>query len=489
MIVHVLVVSVDNRGRKRFMRALETLDQVRTIEDSPGHLWDRLNRGDVDLVLIDSASLSRTPGAVVAAIRKLPEQPEIVALTEREDAEQRASLLAAGCMAVLFTELEDTSLRETLGALVKRRRRELMRQLGTDRWQERASLQDFVSQSPTMQQFMVFARRVVNSDSSLLLLGETGVGKERLASAIHHEGPRRAGPFLCVNCAALPETLLESELFGHEKGAFTGATRTRRGYFEMAQSGTIFLDEIAELPSHLQVKLLRVLEDRSILRLGSETALRVDVRLMAATNRNLEVEIAAGRFRADLYYRLAVVTLWVPPLRERREDIPGLVASYLEHFGSILGGQVCTITPRALEALVHYDWPGNVRELINIIERSILLAASAELDLGDLPQGIAERKQAAAAVTVNRANEDPDGSTASRSGDAESWQGLPLVAAREQVLAAFYRRYLGDLLAENAGRIGDTAHAAGTNVRTLYQLMKRYNLRKEDYRPPRNRDA
>jgi len=482
MVVHVLVVSVDAQLRQRLMRVLRTLEEVRPTGDPPDQLWDHLNRGDVDLVLVDAMSLSRQPGAVVGAIRKLPEQPEVVALTNREDANLRSSLLAAGCLAVLFTGLEDSSLRETLSSLVKRRLRELMRQIGADRSQQRASLSDFISESPTMQQFMVLARRVINSDSSLLLLGETGVGKERLANAIHHEGPRNAGPFLCLNCAALPETLLESELFGHEKGAFTGATRTRRGYFEMAHGGTIFLDEIAELPPHLQVKLLRVLEDRSIQRLGGETLLRVDVRLMAATNRDLEAEIAAGRFRTDLYFRLAVVTLWLPPLRERREDIPGLVASYLEHFGPILGGQVRTLKPRALEALVNYDWPGNVRELINVIERSTLLATSDEIDLVDLPPSIAVAAHAGAqAEAVGKAG-DTSASTTAHKDAAQSWRGLPLLAARDRVLIDFHRQYLGWLLAENDGRIGDTAKAAGINVRTLYQLMKRYGLRKEDYR-------
>jgi transcriptional regulator with GAF, ATPase, and Fis domain len=179
---------------------------------------------------------------------------------------------------------------------------------------------------------------------------------------------------VAVSCSALPETLLESELFGHTKGAFTGATRARRGYFELAHGGTIFLDEIAELPPHLQVKLLRVLEERRIQPLGSERPIAVDVRVLAATNRDLEIEVGEKRFRTDLFYRLNVVSLTLPPLRERREDIPELLQSYIDHFRARLPSDVATVHPDALEALTAYDWPGNVRELINVVERAVLMA-------------------------------------------------------------------------------------------------------------------
>jgi DNA-binding NtrC family response regulator len=477
MLVQLLVVSSDAGRRRRLEHILGGLPNVRAVIETPNRLWDHLNRGDVDLVLADRATLSETPATVVSSVRQLPEQPEVVALTEREDGELRAALLAAGCLAVLHVGAGDVGLRDAVSALVERRRAEMVRQLGVDRGPGRGSLRDFVSESPTMRRFVDLARRVVNTDSSLLLLGETGVGKERLASAIHHDGPRRGGPFLCVNCAALPETLLESELFGHEMGAFTGATRTRRGFFEQAHGGTIFLDEIAEMPLHLQVKLLRVLESRTVQRLGSETTQRIDVRVMAATNRHLEAEVSAGRFRPDLYFRLAVVTLRLPPLRERREDIPGLVASYLDWFGVTLAARPRTITPRALDALVQYDWPGNVRELINIVERTTLLTPTPEIDIDDLPPGIV---RGTPVVT-------PGGPRAATILDGpDDLHDMPLAEARARVLDAFHRDYLAALLAEYRGRVGDSAHAAGVNERTLYHLMRRYGLRKEDYRrdPP-----
>jgi transcriptional regulator with GAF, ATPase, and Fis domain len=231
-------------------------------------------------------------------------------------------------------------------------------------------------------------RRLVASDSNLLILGETGVGKEWLARAVHNEGPRSGGPFLAVNCAALPDALLESELFGHERGAFTGAVRAHRGAFELAHRGTLFLDEVGELPLPLQAKFLRVIEERRITRLGGERAFGVDVRVMAATNRDLEAEVRARRFRADLYYRLGVVALTLPPLRDRVEDVPGLAASALRAAEARVGRPGLSIEPEAMAALVAYAWPGNVRELRNVIERAALLAPGDRLSLADFPRAI-----------------------------------------------------------------------------------------------------
>jgi transcriptional regulator with PAS, ATPase and Fis domain len=214
------------------------------------------------------------------------------------------------------------------------------------------------------------------------------VGKERLARAIHAESRRSKGPFVAVNCAALSESLLESEPFGHEEGAFTGATRSHRGCFEIAHKGVIFLDEIGELPNHLQVKLLRALQDREITRVGSEQSFQVDVRMMAATNRDPREEVKTKRLREDLYYRLNVVTLTIPPLRQRSEDIPDIVASYLPWLRPRVGRDVTSIAPEALEALAHYSWPGNVRELINVIERAMLLCEGEQIRLADLPDTI-----------------------------------------------------------------------------------------------------
>jgi transcriptional regulator with GAF, ATPase, and Fis domain len=286
---------------------------------------------------------------------------------------------------------------------------------------------------------------------------------------VHAEGPRSGGPFLAVNCGALPEGLLESELFGHERGAFTGAERAHRGCFEMAHLGTLFLDEIAELPLHLQSKLLRVLEDRRIVRLGGEKPVPVDVRLIAATNRDLEEEVRARRFRADLYYRLAVVTLTVPPLRDRREDVPALVRDYFDHFRATLGRDVRSIHPGALAALVAYSWPGNVRELINVVERAVLLCPGHEVGRADLPRTLTGPRAA-----------PPPGPFAAL---PEAWRSLKLREARREVTTVFESAYLRDLLRETGGRVGEAARRAGINERTLYGMMQRHGLRKEEFRP------
>jgi DNA-binding NtrC family response regulator len=285
---------------------------------------------------------------------------------------------------------------------------------------------------------------------------------------MHAEGPRRRGPFVAVNVAALPEGLLESELFGHEQGSFTGAVRTHRGCFEMAHEGTLFLDEMGELPSHLQSKLLRVLEERKVVRVGGEAPIAVDVRVTAATNRDLEEEVRARRFRADLYYRLAVVTLTLPPLRERREDIPELARDHLDHFRVALGRDVRSLHPDAMAALVEHNWPGNVRELINVMERAVLLCPGPEIHREDLPRSVT-------------------GPPATRSGAApfapdDAWRDRTLSQARREMNAVFERTYLEALLRSCSGRVGEAARRAGINERTLYELMRRHRLKKEDFR-------
>jgi DNA-binding NtrC family response regulator len=331
-----------------------------------------------------------------------------------------------------------------------------------------------------MADFMKLVQRVVGSGTSLLILGETGVGKERLARAIHRASGRE-GAFVAVNCGALPESLLESELFGHEEGAFTGASRTRRGCFELAHRGTIFLDEIAEMPSHLQVRLLRVLQEREVQRVGAEWPLKVDVRVMAATSQELEQQVRAGRFRSDLLYRLGVVSLEVPPLRWRREDIPELVQSYINHFAAELGRDVQSIEPAALEALQRHDWPGNVRELINAIERATLLCDGPRIAPADLPQAVL-----AAADTVACGPPEAGGAPAALA-LPPAWHEQPLKAVREVLIERLERMYLIAQLEATGGRIDETARRAGITPRALFDKMQRYRLRKEDFRAGRKR--
>ncbi|MDH3922451.1 MAG: sigma-54 dependent transcriptional regulator, partial [Desulfobulbaceae bacterium] len=242
-----------------------------------------------------------------------------------------------------------------------------------------------IGKSPVMQELLEMISFVAPTEATVLITGESGTGKELIASALHHNSARKKGPFVKVNCAALVETLLESELFGHEKGAFTGADRRRDGKFVQADHGTLFLDEIGETSPAMQVKLLRVLQEHELQRVGGQDVVEVDVRLLAATNRVLEDEVKNGRFREDLYYRLNVVSLHVPSLKERREDIPLLVKHFLEVYGEKNNRRVSGITPSCMDILLNYPWPGNVRELENAMERGVILMRGDYLDEESLP--------------------------------------------------------------------------------------------------------
>ena len=252
-----------------------------------------------------------------------------------------------------------------------------------------------VATSQTMIDLLEVMERVAAFKSTVLLTGESGTGKEVLARAVHAQSPRRDQPFVAVNCAAIPETLLESELFGHAKGAFTGADRSKRGLFQEADNGTLFLDEIGELPASLQAKLLRVLQEEEIRPVGETKSRSVDVRVIAATARHLEDEVREGRFREDLFYRLDVVRLAVPPLRERPKDVPLLVDDFIRHFRETLGKPVRSIADDALERLVSYAWPGNVRELENVIERAMILADEDRITLRELPTNVVSPEEVA----------------------------------------------------------------------------------------------
>jgi DNA-binding NtrC family response regulator len=388
MLGHVLLAIADSRLRARLRRTLSQADMLVENVENRDELWSHLSRSSSDMLLVSRSLVPEPAADTITAIRGLPDSPEVVILDDGGDPEDRAQLLAAGTFAVLDEVLPSHALRDVVSAILARRRTETTGSFVARRAMPEPRLDDFITTSAAMKAFMGLVHRVVASDASLLVLGETGVGKVHLARAIHAESPRATGPFIAVNGGALAETLLESELFGHDVGAFTGATRARRGCFELAHKGVVFLDEIGELPQHLQVKLLHVLQRREIQRLGGETSISIDVRVMAATNLDIAAEVEARRFRPDLYYRLSVVTLSIPPLRERKEDIAVLVDSYLEYFRGHIRRNVTGITAEALEALCRYDWPGNVRELVNIIERAMLLVSGDKIRLEDLPGAI-----------------------------------------------------------------------------------------------------
>jgi transcriptional regulator with PAS, ATPase and Fis domain len=306
-----------------------------------------------------------------------------------------------------------------------------------------------------MKKIFELMTRIVKTESTVLITGESGTGKELVAKALHYNGSRKAKPFIAVNCGAIPETLLESELFGHVKGAFTGASRDKAGKFEAAGHGTIFLDEIGTMPQHLQTKLLRVLQEQEVERLGSNKSVKLDVRVISATNQDLIQQVRQGNFREDLYYRLNVIPLHLPPLRERKEDILALLDVFIEKFSRLMGRRLMTISARALQALERYAWPGNVRELENLVERMVALTATDVIHLEDLPNDIT-------GITGSHGD--------SRLELTES--GLDMVATISEI----ERSLISQALVMTDGVKARAASLLGINRTTLVEKMRRMGM-------------
>jgi len=480
MLLKVLLALPPAPGSPHPSRAALDLERILAGEElsvrrlAPDEdLWQELRRAAVDLIVLDAELLGDRTAAVVEDMRGLPEEPEVVVFSSQDDAASRAALLAAGAYAIVNPDVGADELAGVFRTLTERRVDEL--RLVIERREAGAPprLGELIANSPTMREFVALVRKVADSDSTLLILGETGVGKEVIARAIHQDSSRRHGPFIAVNCSALSPSLLESELFGHVEGAFTGAHRARRGYFELAHGGTLFIDEVGELSGQLQVKLLRAIQDRKVQPVGAEEEIDVDVRILAATNRKLPTEVEAGRFRSDLYYRLSVVALEVPPLRQRQEDIAALARVYVEQFRVRLNRKLKGLREDTLELLQAYAWPGNVRELANCAERAVLLCESEWITPADLPAEL--RVGPEGAVGVEGAP------VAGVPGVSAELLEKPFRSARKELIADFERRYLAALLARCHGRLRDAARMAEINPRSLYEKMQRHGLRKESF--------
>ena len=315
------------------------------------------------------------------------------------------------------------------------------------------------SNSPAMHQVLQLARKVSASDATVLILGETGTGKEVISTAIHNWSKRSDKPMIKVNCGAIPDNLLESELFGYEKGAFTGAASSKPGRFEFADGGTIFLDEIGDIAPQLQVKLLRVLQERTFERLGGIRPVSVDVRVIAATNKDLKEAVRKGEFREDLYYRLNVVPINLPPLRERKEDIGNLVNTFLRSAAGISGGTIKEMSPEAMEYLMNYNWPGNIRELENIVERCVVITESNVIDADSLPQEI---------LSYNGQSEGSSSSSRVSSDSSEPLLNSAIDDREKEVIIK--------ALKEHDGNKTKTALALGISRRSLHRKIQKYEI-------------
>ncbi len=338
-----------------------------------------------------------------------------------------------------------------------------------DQFWETDTLETVSTQSPLMMAVYKKIRSVAPTKSTVLLSGETGTGKGVAANLIHRHSNRREGPFISVHCGAIPDTLLESELFGHEKGAFTGAVRRKLGKFEIATGGTIFLDEIGTITPSAQIKLLQVLQDGIFQRVGGEQSLTADVRVICATNTDLRQMCEEGQFRKDLYYRINVFPIEIPPLRERIEDIPHLVEAFLKQMNKFNTKEVHDVSPEVVETLKQYSWPGNIRELENLMERAYILETSSVLTPESFPIEVSESKHGLATLPVD--------------------SSLTLAEVRRKGIEDIERNYLKELLARNKGRVKESAEAAGVTTRQLHKLMAKYGIRKEEFRTTPIRSA
>ena len=407
----------------------------------------RFKQEPFDLVLTDQRMPDLSGLEVLEAVRSTSPETAVVIITAYGTIETAVSAVKAGAADYLTKPLNLDDLLHRVHRVRERQRlvaenRELREALA-----ERHRVEGIIGDSGRMQEVLSLVRRVAPSDATVLIRGESGTGKELIARALHYASPRAGGPLVKVNCAALAESLLEAELFGHEKGAFTGAVASRKGRFEVADGGSIFLDEIGDLPPHLQVKLLRVLQEREFERVGSSRPIKVDVRLLAATHRDLEALVREGRFREDLYYRINVVTIALPPLRERREDLPPLIEHFLRAFAGKNGKTVRGLTREAREALLRYDYPGNIRELENLIERAVVLTRDDVIGVEDLP------------LTL----ETPA---------PGSGEGAGLIAAVE----GLERRMIREALGKADGTQTRAAELLGISERVLRYKLKKYGL-------------
>jgi DNA-binding NtrC family response regulator len=378
------ILIVEDEDKLRRILELQLLDSGFEVDKAPTAEAALPFMDRADLILTDFKLPGMSGLEMLQLIRRQDSHVPVIVMTAYGTVENAVEAMKAGAADFLLKPFSLDHLTAVVEKALEVRNlrdenRRLKEELG-----HKYQWDNIVGRSAAMQQIFATIMRVAPSRATVLLAGESGVGKDLIARAIHFHSPRKDRPFVKINCTALPENLMESELFGYEKGAFTGANISKPGKFEQADTGTVMLDEIGDVPANIQVKLLRVLQEREFERLGSNKTLHIDVRVIAATNRDLRAALEDGTFREDLYYRLNVVPLEIPPLRERKEDIPYLSRHFVEKLSPELGGRVQGITDAAIDKLLQYSWPGNVRELENVIERSIVMALGERLDADDI---------------------------------------------------------------------------------------------------------
>jgi two-component system response regulator HydG len=451
--IRVLVVDDDEPHAAAVAESLERVGYDCVIATS-GAEGLRLIEDQVFDIVITDLIMDGVGGLEVLAHakRELPDA-EVVILTGHSTIKTAVTAMQAGASTYLTKPLDINELRTkadkaSQSQRLQRSNIELQKQLN-----EKFGFEGVIGNSPAMHSVLAKLRQIAPTSASVLITGESGTGKELAAKALHINSPRKNKPFVPLNCAELSENMLESELFGHVKGAFTGADRDRIGRFQYANGGTLFLDEIGDMPTTIQVKLLRVLENGEVIRVGSNEPVKVNVRLISATHRELADAIAEGKFRQDLYHRLKVVSVKLPPLRERRDDIPLLMEHFLKEFAASHDKKILGFTPAVRKVLMSYSWPGNVRELRNTIESMVVIDADGQLDLDDLTEDL---------------------QAATTSGRADGPSGIDSLVGKS--LEDIEKHYINETLKRTTGNREEAARLLGIGERTLYRKLKEYQL-------------
>lgn len=454
--ISVLIVDDDEPHAQAVADSLERFNCDCTIANSGTRGAELIQSQNYDVIITD-LKMEDVDGLQIlrTAKEELPDA-EVIVLTAHSSIPSVVTAMQGGAYTYLTKPLDIQELRnavEKASQRIRLIRRNVNLSRGLD---ERFGFEGVIGNSPAMHKVIEQLKNLAPTDTTVLILGESGTGKELVARALHQNSPRKSKPFVPLNISALPESILESELFGHEQGAFTGAAAKRVGKFEYANGGTLFLDEVGEMPTETQIKLLRVLEDRKITRVGSNDEKPINVRLVAATNADLKEQMEKGTFRRDLFYRIGVVTIYLPPLRDRREDIPLLLEHFVKEFSKKTDKEVEGISRGARQALMSYEWPGNIRQLRNTIEGMMALDTDGRLDIDDLPMELAEFVGESGEAFLSGAG-------------ADTLIGRPL----EEV----EKYYIARALELTDGRREETAKMLGIGERTLYRKIKEFGLK------------
>ena len=457
----VLIVDDEEAARYGMRRALEREGYVLDEAGSADEARRRVAAAAPDLVLLDVNLPGQSGLEYLSELATLANPPLVVIITAHGSERMAVEAIKSGAHDYLSKPFDVDELRlvakNALETAVLRQENRALR----TRLAGASGFGSMLGKSEAMRRVFNTIEKVAETDVTVLILGESGTGKELVAQEIHRRSAHRSGESVAMNCAAMPAELIESELFGHEKGAFTGAASRRKGKFEAADGGTIFLDEIGDMSLTTQAKVLRVLENRRIERLGGDASIPVDVRIISATHKDLDTEIAEGRFRQDLYYRLRVVTIDLPPLRDRREDIPILAADLLTRFASLYGLRCRELDPEAMRLLVQYDWPGNVRELRNAVERSVVLANGERLTVEDLPPEIVRGSPRAAEPAADGDNLE-----------------IPYLKDFKEARREFERIYIERRLAETGGNVTRAAELLDMHRQSLQHKLRELGIKK-----------